>query len=147
MGRLLVVLVFSEIALLTISLIDCLSSDREEVQALPKAAWLLVILIIPLVGPILWFAFGRPGHSGSPNSRPGDRPGGSGAGRQPSARRRPLAPDDDPEFLKGLAAAARRANEDRLLEWESDLHRREEELRRRAEREASGEEPPEDPVR
>ena len=39
--RLLVLIFFINIALLAIALIDCLSTDREEIRTLPKTAWVL----------------------------------------------------------------------------------------------------------
>ncbi len=48
---------------------------------------LVIVVILPVLGGILWFFFGR--------TRPAP---GSRWGR----RRRPVAPDDDPRFLKQL---------------------------------------------
>lgn len=124
MVRLLVLIFFVNIALLAIALIDCLSTDREEIRTLPKTAWVLIILLLPAVGPGVWFASGRP----APSLTPLDDPlrGNDPARTKP----RPIAPDDDPEFLRSLSAATRQADEARLRAWEDDLHRREEELRR-----------------
>lgn len=55
---------------------------------------------------------------------------GSGFPESERPRRPARAPDDDPEFLRGLAAS-RRQDEELLKSWEADLRRREEELRRR----------------
>ena len=41
----------------------------------------------------------------------------------------PLAPDDDPAFLKNLATSLK-DDEDMMKRWEADLRRREDELRR-----------------
>ena len=41
-----------------------------------------------------------------------------------------VAPDDNPEFLRSLKAAGAR-DEAMLKDWEADLRRREEELRRK----------------
>jgi hypothetical protein len=45
--------------------------------------------------------------------------------------RRPIAPDDDPDFLRSLGEQTRRATEERLRRWEADLRLREERLRER----------------
>ncbi|MEH0108523.1 PLD nuclease N-terminal domain-containing protein [Tersicoccus sp. MR15.9] len=73
------------------TLVDCVRSDGGHVRAMPKAAWFLVILILPVVGIVLWFLFGRPQTvtASAPISRP-------------------LAPDDDPRFLSDLAERRRR---------------------------------------
>ena len=81
--------------------------------------WVFIILLFTLVGPIAWYLAGRP------HPTTGGRPG---PGRR--QRRRPLAPDDDPEFLNHLAAKAQHENAERLRAWEEDLRRREQELRR-----------------
>jgi hypothetical protein len=78
------VLVFAAIAaavLTVFAVVDCALTERARVRALPKWAWLLVVLVLPVVGPLLWLVLGRG-----------------------SARRRPvtrvIGPDDDPEFLR-----------------------------------------------
>lgn len=76
--------------------IDVLTTDRRRFRSLPKPAWLVVVLL-PVVGAILWFVLGRP--------KPGP---GSG----PVRRTRPLAPDDDPSFLRQLDEQAWRAKRD-----------------------------------
>jgi len=127
MGRLFPLLFLVDLALLVVALIDCLSSEEYEIRALPKIAWVFIILLFSPVGPIVWFVAGRPVRTGQPSSdawRPGT---GFPEASQP---RRSVAPDDDPEFLRGLAKS-RRDDEDLLRQWEADLRRREEELRKR----------------
>ncbi|WP_371791106.1 PLDc N-terminal domain-containing protein [Streptomyces sp. NBC_01471] len=125
------------LALWIYAFIDCLNTPEEEVRGLPKVVWVLIILLFGevLVGPVAWIVAGR--------NRRG--PGGAGAG--PAGRRRDgraawTAPDDNPEFLAGLRADNEAQNaagntaedpedESRLKDWEADLRRRENELRRR----------------
>lgn len=97
------------------ALIDCIRSERYEVRGISKPAWILTILLLPLIGAGLWFLFGRP-----TSSRPGGTP-------RP-APRHPTAPDDDPDFLRNLET--RRRQQAR----EADLNKREQELRAREER-------------
>jgi Phospholipase_D-nuclease N-terminal len=101
-----------DLALMVIALIDCLSTDEYAVRNLPKVVWVLLILLFSPVGPIVWFVAGRP------QAQPVGRAGAwkPGKGFPEYERPRPLAPDDDPEFLR---------------KWEADLRRREEELRRK----------------
>ena len=42
------------------ALIECAQSDKYAVRAIPKWGWLLVILLLPVVGAVLWLFFGRP---------------------------------------------------------------------------------------
>jgi hypothetical protein len=127
MPRLFVLFALATLALLVIALIDCLSCEDYEIRALPKAIWVLIILLFSPVGAVAWFVAGRPQREAA--SRPDTwRAGG---GLPDPARPRPLAPDDDPDFLRDLAARTRRDDEDLLRRWEEDLRRREEELRQR----------------
>jgi len=106
-----------------LALIDCLSSESDEIRALPKVVWVFIILLFPLLGSIVWFLAGRPRRT-EPRSA---WPAGDGF---PEATR-PIAPDDDPEFLDRLRRQQRSDDEKLLKQWEEDLRRREDDLRRR----------------
>ena len=93
-------------------LVDVIVTDDSLCRHLPKMLWLLVVLLLPLVGSILWLAVGRPRVYSAP-SRPSrfpeyDRPGRHVAGN----------PDDDAEFLRQCRERAeeqrRRAKEQGL---------------------------------
>jgi len=66
---------------------DCARTPQEEVQKLPKWAWLLLIFVFSSLASILWFVIGRPKRN----------PGSGGGGRG-----RIIPPDDDPDFLRKL---------------------------------------------
>jgi Phospholipase_D-nuclease N-terminal len=106
-----------EIGLLIYALIDCIQTPDKAVRNLPRWAWLLLIVLLPYVGPIAWLVAGRPQRSGAarpggiwPSGGPGGPrgyggPGGYGGapGRGGSGPARPvIGPDDDPDFLRGL---------------------------------------------
>lgn len=78
------------------ALIDCLRTDQAQVRSLPKALWLAVVFFVPLVGPVAWVVAGR--ERGGP-----PRPAPAG----------PVAPDDDPTFLRRLDAERRREERER----------------------------------
>ncbi|WP_203899219.1 PLD nuclease N-terminal domain-containing protein [Virgisporangium aliadipatigenens] len=105
MLRLLPVLIVIGLALL--ALIDCLARDEDEIRGLPKVLWVFVILLFPLLGSLAWFLLGRPrGATGFGY--------GGGSGQQPRPTPpKPLAPDDDPEFLRSLNTRPRDDEEDR----------------------------------
>ena len=85
------------------SIVDCALAERERVRGLPKAAWIPIVIVFPLIGGILWFAIGRPRR---------ERPNGP----------RALAPDDDPDFLRNLERDRQQQERIRRLERElSDL--------------------------
>ena len=83
------------IILAVYALVDLVQTDEEDVQGLPKLVWVLLIVLIWVIGPIAWLVAGRRGRRWLPGL---SRAGGSG---QPGTSR-PTAPDDDPDFLRGL---------------------------------------------
>jgi hypothetical protein len=127
MGRLFPLFALADLAILVIALIDCLSVEEHEIRALPRIAWVFLIILFSPIGGIVWFVAGRPDRSAA---RTRDRVWSPGNGFPESSRpTRDLAPDDDPEFLSRLAARDRSEDEARLRAWEADLRRRERELR------------------
>lgn len=117
MVRVFLLLFMVQVVIAALALISCLSAEKHEIRALPRFVWVLVILLVPLLGAIGWFVAGRPARTG-------------GASRPSTPRRRPVAPDDNPEFLKSLADPTRQRNETLFRRWEEDLRRREKDLRR-----------------
>jgi len=125
----------ANLILMAAALISCLSAEDGDVQGLPRIGWVIVILLFSPVGAIVWFFVGR-----TPSSRPRRDTWRPGSGFPENERpHRTLAPDDDPDFLKGLARdrreqeAARQDEQERelLRKWEEDLRRREDDLRGR----------------
>lgn len=112
--------------------IDCLTTDEQKVRSLPKIAWVFIILFFwpVFLGPVGWFAAGRPKREYTPGGSGGFGFGGRAQGRQ-------LAPDDNPEFLSSLSKDNRKpsdpsssSDEDEMLKrWEEDLKHREDDLR------------------
>ncbi|MEE2057149.1 MULTISPECIES: PLDc N-terminal domain-containing protein [Rhodococcus] len=41
-------------------LVDVICSDEERVRHLPKLLWLMIVLLLPLAGSVLWLVLGRP---------------------------------------------------------------------------------------
>jgi hypothetical protein len=68
------------------TLVSVVQSERHAVRHIPRWLWFLIVLLLPVVGCVAWWVFGRP------------LPGGPDDGQQAW----PMAPDDDPEFLRGL---------------------------------------------
>jgi hypothetical protein len=63
------------------------SAKKNEVRNLPKWAWIVICLFVPIVGGLLYLVLGRP--IGGPKNRFG--------------RTKIVAPDDDPTFLRDLS--------------------------------------------
>ena len=115
--------VLLELGLTIFCLIDCIQSPEGAIRNLPRWAWIVLILLFPLAGGIAWLVAGRPARP-VPGAEPLD-----GFPEAPRAPRRPIAPDDDEDFLRTLGRTT--AQERSLDRWEADRARREEELRRR----------------
>lgn len=94
-------LAIASIALTIYALADCVQTEDSRVRGIPKWAWILLVVLLPWVGPITWLLAGK------------DRIGGAaprgGQGRRPG----PLAPDEDPEFLRRLDEQIRRERRER----------------------------------
>ncbi|MGZ0146968.1 PLD nuclease N-terminal domain-containing protein [Kribbella sp. WER1] len=75
------------------ALFSCIQTPDEDVPHLPKLVWILLIVFVPFAGPIVWLLVSR-----TQVERP------EAAVRRPAAppAARPMAPDDDPDFLKSL---------------------------------------------
>lgn len=82
--------------------IDVIRTPASSTRTLPKYVWLLIVLLLPLLGGVIWLLAGRP--------KP-DRP------RRGRRRRGPVAPDDDAAFLRQLDDDA----------WSERMRRRREE--------------------
>ncbi|BCJ58098.1 PLD nuclease N-terminal domain-containing protein, partial [Micromonospora endophytica] len=124
MARLYILLFVVQIVLAVCALISCLSAEEDDIRHLPRIAWVLIILFFPLVGSIAWFVAGR--------ERKVAGTGGWAGNRQaPHRPTRPLAPDDDPEFLRGIEERSRKEDQELFRRWEEDLRRREDDLRKR----------------
>ena len=107
MVRLFVFLAAVQLVLFVLALIGSLSADR--VRTMPRILWVLVILVIPLFGPIAYFLWGRPL---SPPTQ----------GRRPLRRHLRLSsPDDDPEFLRSVDSEQARRDRDLLAQWEREM--------------------------
>ena len=86
MARLLVLLPFIVVGLWVWSIVDIVLIDARRVRGLPKPGWIVIVIVLPVVGAVLWFILGRERLSA--------------AGRY--AKTGPIAPDDDPAFLRQL---------------------------------------------
>ncbi|WP_427015505.1 PLDc N-terminal domain-containing protein [Pseudarthrobacter sp. P1] len=119
-------LVIFLVALYIYWLIDCLRSDPADVRSVPKPVWLVVVVLLPVIGWALWYLLGRPQYA---DTAPAGGPGRLGpltGGRGPG----PVAPDDDPEFLRNLAVRRHQQEEaERLRKLKAELDAREAKLR------------------
>ncbi|MGQ3383983.1 PLDc N-terminal domain-containing protein [Glutamicibacter sp. TV12E] len=82
------------IALMIYTLIECSRAPKHRVRSLPKQAWVVVIIVLPLVGAILWFLLGRPANESNQQAT------------------HQTAPDDDEDFLRQLEVWRRQQQRD-----------------------------------
>ena len=81
-----VILVLLAVALYVYFIIDVARTPKGQARSLPKWLWMLLVIVLPLVGGVLWLILGRAW------------PEGGGWWR----RSGPVAPDDDPRFHRKL---------------------------------------------
>ncbi len=104
----LIVLVF---ALTLYALLDCARTPEESMPArMPKFLWIILVVLFPTIGPIAWIIVSR--------VKAAEERGGfveptvwsskEGTTFRRPERARPMAPDDDPEFLRDLEQDIRR---------------------------------------
>lgn len=110
MVRLFVFLAAVQLVLLVLGLISCLSAAR--VRNLPRFLWVVIILLVPLIGAVAYFVFGRPVQP----------PRGDGPIRR--IQPRPSSPDDDPDFLRSMNTERTRRERELLDKWEKELQDR-----------------------
>ncbi|GIG30081.1 PLDc N-terminal domain-containing protein [Cellulomonas marina] len=88
--------------------VDVVQSDERSRRGVPAWLWVLLVVLVPVLGGLAWIVSSRSaragdggpgGGGGSRPRRPGGRPGGG---------RGPVAPDDDPDFLRRLDEQRRR---------------------------------------
>jgi len=98
--------VLLEIALTVYCLIDAIQTDEIVMRNLPKMAWVFIILLFPVIGPVAWLVAGRPERSArdgrTQQQRWDDHRRSRDTGPPGPPRRSPRGPDDDPDFLKDL---------------------------------------------
>lgn len=111
------------IVLMVYGLMSLWLTPARQVRIFPRWTWFLLIVLLPILGPLCWIV------SGTEKPKPGR-----------SAPPGPKAPDDDPEFLAKLAHEQQLQSwEDDLLEWElKRLQQEKEEMERNQRSSKSG---------
>ncbi|GAA1159173.1 PLD nuclease N-terminal domain-containing protein [Nocardioides aquiterrae] len=109
-------------ALWVFCLVDAIGSPADRIRNLPKVAWVVIVLLFPLVGSIAWLVAGRPDDGAArraayereqPAFPEYDRPGRAAA----------VDPEKDEEFLRQVrerAEAQRKAYEERRKREQGD---------------------------
>jgi len=101
-----VVLAVAVLAIFVYGLVDVIRTDGRLTRGISKPAWIIVMIVLPVLGAILWLLIGRP--RGNPPVR--------------QNYSHPTAPDDDPDFLRNLELRRRnQAEASRLKKLKDEL--------------------------
>jgi hypothetical protein len=93
MVKLLVVGVVAAVAFIVFSLVDCATMPRQRIRSLGKPAWIVLVIVLPVLGALLWYVLGR------------------GPAASKAAESRYRGPDDDPDFIRGATRGERSSSE------------------------------------
>ncbi|PZF26615.1 hypothetical protein DEJ05_08915 [Curtobacterium sp. MCLR17_045] len=116
MVRLWLIVAVAAVAFTVYAAIDCGTMPRQRVRSLRRGVWLLLVIILPVLGGVLWFLLGR-----TPAADPGA-----------SARYR--GPEDDPDFLRttpepGTTLTDKDQDDATLRDLEDQFHERDDDGR------------------
>jgi hypothetical protein len=90
------------LALWLFCLVDVIVTDESSCRNLPKMVWLVIVLVLPDVGSILWLIAGRPQSVAAQGAARYRRSSGAAYREAP----RSSNPDDDEEFLRSVRQRA-----------------------------------------
>jgi hypothetical protein len=93
------------------ALFDCISTDASLCRNLPKGVWLIIVLVLPDIGSLVWLMLGRP-------EKADWRPGSTDY----SKPRRPVGIEDDPRYSGPAGVTDRKSAEldAQLAQWEAE---------------------------
>ena len=109
-------------ALWVFCLVDAIGSPADRIRNLPKAAWVIIVLLFPLVGSIAWLVAGRP-DQGVARRSPYEREQAAFPEYDRPGRAAAVDPDKDEAFLRQVrerAEAQRKAYEERRKREQGD---------------------------
>ncbi|MGO4534472.1 PLD nuclease N-terminal domain-containing protein [Leifsonia sp. 2MCAF36] len=114
-------------ALFVFALVDIIIRPGDQVRHLPKLAWVFIVILLPLIGSILWFAVGREYQQSSSHRSTLRMP--AARNRSPYSAPSTEAPYGGPSSTEAQLAALEREIE--AAERDLRIRRLEEELRHR----------------
>lgn len=113
-------------AFFVVALLDVILRREDQIKHLPKILWVLIVIFVPLVGAILWFAIGRE-YESTPRPRPHRSPRPAGG----------AAPGPAPYASSTEAQLAALEHEIELAERDKRIRELEEQMRRQSEGETA----------
>lgn len=119
-----VILVLVLLAMTIYALIDCARTDSSKLPGrIAKPVWLIAIAIVPVLGPLLWLGFKTQKKLKSDPTIGAQDLTNKFRGRATQQPARPVAPDDDPDFLSRLEAQNRRRQYEQKKAEEDPTHK------------------------
>ena len=109
-------------ALWVFCLVDAIGSPADRIRNLPKAAWVVIVLLFPFVGSIAWLVAGRP-DSGVARRSAYEREQAAFPEYDRPGRAAAVDPEKDEAFLRQVrerAEAQRKAYEERRKREQGD---------------------------
>ena len=106
------------------TLADVAQSPKQQIRILPKVAWVVLVLLFPVLGSAGWFVLGRP--HGTPRPARGERSAPAFPEYDRPGRSAAVDPEKDEEFLRHVRARAEEQRKRYELEKQRDLDREQE---------------------
>lgn len=103
MGRWIILGVVVAVALTVYAVVDCAMSDANRTRIFRKPIWLVIVLLLPVIGPLLWMFMGK---------------GPIGTDQR--------APDNDVDYLRSIGND--KAHDDRIAELEDEMRKLDDEI-------------------
>ncbi|CAN5496564.1 hypothetical protein BH10ACT4_BH10ACT4_00160 [soil metagenome] len=102
------------ILLMIFALVDIIRADRWSIRYLDKSLWLIIVILLPLIGSVLWFTIGRDygqsvdlGSFGDPRRREALAPVESATERELAALDREIERGEQDDRIRRLEARLR----------------------------------------
>ncbi len=102
------------LVVMVFALVDIIRADQWTIRYLDKSIWIVIVILVPLIGSVLWFAFGRGypqaqdrGSFGDPRRREVVTYPESATERELAALEREIADHEQDDRVRSLEAKLR----------------------------------------
>ena len=106
------------------ALIDLITRDDSQVKHLPKIAWIIIVILLPLIGSVLWFGVGREYQQRAERGSFGDPRRWARADAAGPQRSTPGLSDTELELARLDAEIAEAERQDRIRRLEREIEER-----------------------
>ncbi|MEP6482583.1 MAG: PLDc N-terminal domain-containing protein [Rhodoglobus sp.] len=124
-----IVLSVITLALMIFALVEVITSENWQIQHLPKVLWILLIIILPLIGSVIWIIVGKDRSTSNNRGTSNDRRSSNGRGPFTNWNTSgDNVPFGDPRRNEPPASSA--LDDDEAIEQEIAYHEKQAEIRR-----------------